>query len=176
VEAGIEREEAAQLVALQREAAERAGAQTALDALAAADLEDELRDRMEELEVPEAWKVAEPLAAAGLDAGWIDRVAALAGPATDAALAWVAATLAARGLAAELQESTERMSRLVGAVKTYAYMDRGGVVEADVHEGLETTLIVLAHKLKHTQIEIRREYDRTLPPLTIYGSELNQVD
>jgi signal transduction histidine kinase len=33
----------------------------------------------------------------------------------------------------------------------------------------------MAHKLKHTQIEIRRDYDRTLPPLTIYGSELNQV-
>jgi signal transduction histidine kinase len=64
---------------------------------------------------------------------------------------------------------------LIGAVKAYAYMDRGGVVEADVHEGLETTLKVLSHKLKHTEIEIRREYDRTLPPLTIYGSELNQV-
>jgi signal transduction histidine kinase len=60
-------------------------------------------------------------------------------------------------------------------VKTYAYIDRGGVVEADVHEGLETTLTVLGHKLKHTQIEIRREYDRSLPPLTMYGSEINQV-
>ena len=49
------------------------------------------------------------------------------------------------------------------------------MVEADVHEGLETTLKVLGYKLKHNQIEIHREYDRTLPPLTIYGSELNQV-
>jgi signal transduction histidine kinase len=67
------------------------------------------------------------------------------------------------------------MSSLIGAIKAYAYMDRGGVVKADVHEGLETTLKVLGHKLKHTEIEIRRDYDRTLPPLTIYGSELNQV-
>jgi signal transduction histidine kinase len=67
------------------------------------------------------------------------------------------------------------MSALIGAIKAYAYMDRGGLVEADVHEGLETTLAVLHHKLKHRQIEIEREYDRSLPPLTIYGSELNQV-
>ena len=60
------------------------------------------------------------------------------------------ATLTARSLAAELQEATRRMSSLVGAVKSYAYMDRGELVEVDLHEGLETTLIVLGHRLKHT--------------------------
>jgi signal transduction histidine kinase len=67
------------------------------------------------------------------------------------------------------------MSRLVGAVKTYAYMDRGGLVEVDLHEGIETTLVVLGHKLKHTSIEVVRDYDRALPKLTVRGSELNQV-
>ena len=67
------------------------------------------------------------------------------------------------------------MSTLVGAVKTYAYMDRGELVEVDLHEGLETTLTVLAHKLKHTAIEVRRDYDRSLPKVTVHGSELNQV-
>ena len=66
-------------------------------------------------------------------------------------MAWVAATLTARTLAADVQESTARMSALVGAVKTYAYMDRGELVEVDLHEGLETTLAVLGHKLKHTR-------------------------
>ena len=61
------------------------------------------------------------------------------------------------------------MSSLVGAVKAYAYMDRGELVEADIHEGLETTLTVLGHKLKHTEIEVERDYDRTVPPLTMYG-------
>jgi C4-dicarboxylate-specific signal transduction histidine kinase len=67
------------------------------------------------------------------------------------------------------------MTSLVGAVKSYAYMDRGAIVEIDLHEGLETTLVVLGHKLKHTEIEIRREYDRSLPKLSVRGSELNQV-
>jgi len=175
VHSGVEREEAAKLVALHDEVVVAAGTRTALDALGAADAEDELIDRLEELGVREPWALAEPLAAAGVDGAWLDRVHALAGPATDAAVRWVAATLAARGLAAELQESTERMSRLVGAVKTYAYMDRGELVEVDLHEGLETTLVVLGHKLKHTSIEVVRDYDRSLPKLTVRGSELNQV-
>jgi signal transduction histidine kinase len=102
-------------------------------------------------------------------------VHAIAGPATKKTIAWVTATLSARDLATELVESTERMSKLVKAIKTYAYMDRGGVVRADVHEGIESTLIMLGHKLKHTQIKVRRDYDKSLPQLTMHGSELNQV-
>jgi signal transduction histidine kinase len=175
VEAGMERDEAEQLVALQQEAVARAASATALGALDAADAEDELLARLKALDVEEPWRLAEPLAAAGVDQPWLDRVAELAGPATGPAVRWVAATLTAGRLAAELEESTERMSALVGAVKSYAYMDRGGVVEVDLHEGLETTLTVLGHKLKHTGIEIVRDYDRTLPKLTVRGSELNQV-
>jgi signal transduction histidine kinase len=175
VESGVERSEAEVLLSLQREAVDGAAGRSKLDALDAADAEDELLDRLEALGVPEAWRVAEPLAAAGVDQAWLDRVAAAAGPATDAAVGWVAATLTAQGLAAELHESTRRMSDLVGAVKTYAYMDRGDLVEVDLHEGLETTLAVLGHKLKHTQIAVVRNYDRTLPRLLVRGSELNQV-
>ena len=175
VEAGVERAEAEGLVALQREALAGARDRGAIAVLDAADAEDALLDRLEGLGVPEPWRVAEPLAAAGVDAEWLERLHALAGPATDAAVAWVAATLTVRGLAAELQDSTERMSTLVGAVKSYSYMDRGEVVEVDLHEGLETTLAVLGHKLKHTTIVVRRDYDRGLPTLMGRGSELNQV-
>lgn len=175
VESGVERTEAEKLLALQREALAGAASRTALDTLDAADAEDELLERLEDLGVPEPWRIAEPLAAAGVDQAWLDRLEAAAGPAAAAALGWVAASLTARGLAEELQESTRRMSALVGAVKTYAYMDRGGLVEVDLHEGLETTLAVLGHKFKHTAIKVERDYDRTLPKLTVHGSELNQV-
>jgi signal transduction histidine kinase len=175
VESGIEREEAAQLVALHQQAVDAAAKRTPLEALDAADAEDELVEQLEALGVPEPWWLAEPLAAAGIDEDWIAQVHAWAGPATDAALRWLAATLTARGLADELEESTRRMSDLVGAVKSYAYVDRGGLVEVDLHEGLETTLVVLGHKLKHSTIKVVRDYDRALPKLTIHGSELNQV-
>ena len=175
VESGIERDDAEKLLELQREAMARAAAQTALSSLDAADAEDALLDRLEEHDVPDAWKLVEPLVGAGLDADWVERVAAIAGPGTDAVLRWVAAGLTAQGLAGELQESTRRMSSLVGAVKSYAYMDRGDLVEIDLHEGIETTITILGHKLKQTTIQVVREYDRSLPRLTVRGSELNQV-
>jgi signal transduction histidine kinase len=175
VEAGVEREEAAQLVRLQEQAIAGAASCSALDALDAADAEDELLTRLEALGIEEPWRLAEPLAIARVGDEWLERVAELAGPATGAALRWIAASLTAGRLAIELQESTERMSTLVAAVKSYAYMDRGGLVEIDLHEGLETTLAVLGYKLKNTEIDVVRDYDRTLPKLTLQGSELNQV-
>ncbi len=176
VESGIEREQAAELVAMQREAIERAGSQgAALSGLDAADAEDALQDVLSGLGVPEPWRVAEPLAAAGIDAAWVERLAQTAGPAANAAIAWIATSLTARGLATEIAESTDRMGKLVKAIKSYAFMDRGELVETDIHEGLETTLLVLGHKLKHTSIVVRRDYDRSLPKLTLRGSELNQV-
>ena len=175
VESGVERAEAERLVGLQRAALERARERGPLAALDAAELEDEVLEHLERLDVPDPWRLAEPLAAVGADGAWLDEVAELAGPATAAALDWVAASLVARGLAEELRDSADRMSRLVGAVKSYAYMDQGELVEVDLHEGLETTLVILGHKLKHTSIEVVRDYDRTLPRVTVRGPELNQV-
>jgi signal transduction histidine kinase len=175
VAAGVSREDAEVLVGLQQEALASADARTALSSLDAADAADDLRDALEDMGLDGGWKYADALAGAGLDADWLARVAAAAGNGLEPAIAWVAASLTASGLAAEIADSTERMSQLVGAVKSYAYMDQGDVVELDVHEGLETTLIVLGHKLKHTHIEIERHYDRELPKLIARGGELNQV-
>jgi signal transduction histidine kinase len=175
VKAGVERAQAEELLALQRQAVDRANGAAPISALDAADAEDELLEQLEDIGVSEPWRLAEPLAAAGVGQDWLDRVRALAGPATDSALRWVAATLTADRVLGELQESTKRMSALVTAVKSYAYMDRGELVEVDVHEGLETTLTVLGYKLKHTTIEVVRDYDVDLPNLTARGSELNQV-
>jgi signal transduction histidine kinase len=175
VDAGIEREDAAAIADLREQALRQCAAGDALSALDAADAQDAMRGRLEQMGVPDAWQLAEPLALARLDEEWLARVRAAAGTATPAALGSIASSLNAQRLVSDLRESTDRMYDLVGAVKAYAYMDRGELVKADVHEGLETTLKLLAHKLKHTQIEVERDYDRSLPHLTIYGSELNQV-
>jgi signal transduction histidine kinase len=175
VDAGIGREAAGQIAELRERALNQCAQRGPLSALDASDREDHMREWLEGLDMPDAWSVAEPLAAADLDHAWFERMQALAGPATPAALRSVAASLNAQRLVSDLREATERMSSLVSAVKAYAYMDRGGLLETDIHEGLETTLKVLGHKLKHTQIEIKRDYDRSLPPVTVYGSELNQV-
>jgi hypothetical protein len=68
-------------------------------------------ERLEDLDVPEAWKLAEPLASAGLDGEWAAQVAEVAGPATAPALRWVAASLTAHNLACELLDSRSGWGR-----------------------------------------------------------------
>jgi signal transduction histidine kinase len=175
VEGGIERADAERLVELQQEALKRSDASVALSSVDAADAEDDMLERLEELGIEEPWRLAEVLAAAGVDDAWLTEVADRAGPAVSKALAWVVATLSARGLATELQESASRMSDLVGAIKTYSYMDRGDLVQVDLHEGIDATIKVLGHKLKHTKIDVHKDYAPNLPRLAVRGSELNQV-
>jgi signal transduction histidine kinase len=175
VEAGIERTEAEEFVRLKREALERAERAPVLDGLAAADAEDAIGEWLEDHSVPDAWQLAEPLATAGLDEEWLERVAAASRGALPIAVRWVATSLSARSLSDDLRESTDRMSGLVKAIKAYTYMDQADLQEVDVHEGLEATLTILHHKLKHTHIEIRRDYADDLPRVCVYGSELNQV-
>jgi len=85
------------------------------------------------------------------------------------------ARLSSEVLLKEIEQSTLRVSELVKAIKTYSYMDQAPIQEIDVHEGLESTLTILGHKLKASSITVTREYDRTLPRISAYGSELNQV-
>ena len=79
VSSGIERAEAETLVALQQDALARAAGRTRLDALDAADAEDELLDVLEDAGVADAWRIAPALASAGLDAAWLEQVRAHAG-------------------------------------------------------------------------------------------------
>ena len=53
-------------------------------------------------------------------------------------------------------------------------MDQMPEQEVDVHDGIESTLTMLRHRLKYG-VEIVREYDRDAPKVCAYGSELNQV-
>jgi signal transduction histidine kinase len=175
VESGIEREQAEKLVAMQREAIANADSRSPAGALEAADAEEALLGPLERLGLDQPWRLTEPLAAAGVDAAWIDRLEQVAGPASGAAVAWIAASLTAQGLVTQIAESTARMSKLVKAIKAYSFMDRGEIAETDIHDGLDTTLLVLGHKIKNTAIDIQRHYDRELPKLTLRGSELNQV-
>jgi signal transduction histidine kinase len=152
-----------------------AAQRTASDLADAVDREDELQDALEAAGAPEPWRLAESYATAGLDGAFVEQVADAAGPVTPSALRWIAASLSARHMASDLAASTKQMLQLVTAVKQYAYMDQGEVVQVDVREGLENTLMILGHKLKQTTIEITKDYDKSLGKVTAHGAELNQV-
>jgi signal transduction histidine kinase len=74
----------------------------------------------------------------------------------------------------EIQDSTGRIMHLVGAAKQYSQLDRAPYQEIDVHDLLDSTLLMLAGKLGQG-IKVVKDYDRTLPKIPAYAAELNQV-
>ena len=145
------------------------------DALALADREEDLASWLTRHGVGREWEIAPALAAAGADLGWCDRAASiLAGPVLEPGLEWVASALSVAPLLAEMKESSRRISTLVTAVKSYSQMDRASMQRTDVTEGLESTLVMLGHKLGDG-VSVVRDYGPGVPPIQAHVAELNQV-
>ena len=86
---------------------------------------------------------------------------------------WLNYTLETELLMNEIEDSTTRISTLVGAAKQYSQMDRAPYQVLDVHELLDSTLIMLSRKIGG--VKVVKDYDRSLPDVPVYGAELNQV-
>lgn len=69
--------------------------------------------------------------------------------------------------------ANERIVRIVKALRAYSHADQEAIAEIDITEGIETTLTILQHQMEHG-IQIKRDY-QTLPKVTVYVDELNQV-
>lgn len=163
------------LAALQTDATERAKQPTTLNSLDRSELEDELTDWLDDHGLEEGWRLAPTLVEAGLDGEWLDGLADdLPAESLSDVLNWLDCSLTAASLLNQLEGSTERISTLVKAIKEYSYMDQAPVQDIDVHNGLESTLTMLAHNLK-SGVEVKRDYDKSLPKISAFGSELNQV-
>ncbi|PRY51770.1 histidine kinase/DNA gyrase B/HSP90-like ATPase [Geodermatophilus tzadiensis] len=167
---------AGQLVRLDALRRELAGGQEGgeSDPLALADREEALSDWLADHGVEREWVLAPALAAAGVDVDWCQRAAADLGGALDAGLSWLVDTLGVTTLLAEVKESTHRVSDLVGAVKSYSQLDRAALQQTVVTEGLESTLVVLKHRIP-PGVEVRRDYAPDVPRIEAIAGELNQV-
>lgn len=143
--------------------------------VALADLEEQLTDWLDEHDVERGWVIAPALAGAGVPPAWLDRAAAsLPGGALQAGLEWVASSVTTTALISEAQNATRRISDLVSAVKSYSQLDRAAVQDVRVVDGLESTLIMLGHKLRDG-VTVVRDYDDSVPTVTANPGELNQV-
>jgi signal transduction histidine kinase len=137
--------------------------------------EDRLITWMEANSVRDPWQIAPALAESRIEPADLDALASgTARVDLTTVLAWATAALTVDAMVHTAQQSAKRVTELVSAIKTYSHMDESDYQESDIHDGLESTLTILSHKLGR-QIAVRREYDRSLPPIGAYGRELNQV-
>ncbi|MCX4565272.1 signal transduction histidine kinase [Streptomyces albogriseolus] len=173
-EGAYDRETLAGLIEIQERTAERVAKAPALSPLEASDREDLLSDWLDDHGVTEGWRIAPTFVQAGLDVDWLEQVAAAVDEETlPSAVGWLNYTVETELLMDEIQDSAARISHLVDAAKQYSQLDRAPFQVADVHELLDSTLLMLSGKLKG--IRVAKEYDRALPRVPAYPAELNQV-
>jgi signal transduction histidine kinase len=149
-----------------------------LDSLSRSEREDELIDWMEDLGLDNAWDIASTLVSVGFTRDNLSAFSEQLLPEqVPNFLRWIHKEVEMRLLSQELNVSTTRISDLVTAIKQYSYMDQNlqEAQKVDLHEGINNTLLILNHKLKHKQIQVIKAYDEGLPPVSAFGSELNQV-
>ena len=149
-----------------------------LDPMTISDREEELLNWLEDYGVENAWKLAEPLAAGNVSPEALDQLMERwrndPTELRDMGLRWLAVSFDVMRMIKGGLRGSERIAKLVKAMKSYSYLDQGAQQELDVHQGLEDTLSLLEHKLKYG-IKVQRAYDRTLPKICAFGTELNQV-
>ncbi|CAN5846363.1 hypothetical protein BH11MYX3_BH11MYX3_29520 [soil metagenome] len=128
--------------------------------------------------ISDAHSLAAELADLGASSDDTRRLIEVLGPERDRALAREVVAALTDHVYLHRTSSTVRhaigqIQRIVGALKSYSHLDQQATrIEADVHEGLETTLALLHHALR--DIVVERHYGN-LPRVPVYVDELNPV-
>ncbi|UBF23577.1 AAA family ATPase [Kovacikia minuta CCNUW1] len=81
-------------------------------------------------------------------------------------------------LLSSMRIGAERIQKIVASLRTFSRMDEAEVKAVDIHEGIDSTLMILQHRLKakpeHPGIEVIKKYSN-LPQVECYAGQLNQV-
>ncbi|MDJ0795236.1 MAG: response regulator [Calothrix sp. MO_167.B12] len=79
---------------------------------------------------------------------------------------------------ASMKIGTERICQIVLSLRNFSRMDEAEFKAVDIHEGIESTLMILQHRLQakpqYPEIQIIRDYDK-LPLVECYPGPLNQA-
>jgi len=161
------------LIELNESVAECLSTPGAMDAIERADLEADLADWLESRDAPA--DLASGLVDARIAVAQLRPLASLVSPEVfTLALRMLVADHEIFCLTRELEEASRRVSDLVQAVKSYSYMDHSPVAEVDIEKGIDVTLRMFQHQLKHG-VQVARQFAGNLPRVLANGSELNQV-
>jgi signal transduction histidine kinase len=148
-----------------------------LGTLERATREEEIGGWLDSRGVPEPWELAAAMVDSGLVLADLEAlVASVPAGALGDALQWLAGGIEADRMVHEIVSASTRISDLVASVKSYSHMDRAPTrQDTDLHEGLDNTLTMLAHKIKRKSARLERAYDPALPPVPAFPGMLNQV-
>ena len=155
----------------------KSGLAVSIDPVERSDREDALARWLEREGLPDPWIGAATFVAAGVDVARLEAlVSSLPPKGRKAALEWLECALAADALLAGVENAAKRIADLVGAVKSFTRMDRQGDITAfDIHEGLDSTLALFAHRIRDRGVVLTRAWATGMPLVRGSATELNQV-
>jgi signal transduction histidine kinase len=155
-----------------QEASRRFSNPVKLGTLERIDRVEDVQAWLEDYQVDSAWELAPALVSFGWNAEELENLRG--NKLFGVTIQWLGIACLTIARVAEIRQASERISQIVQAMKSYTYLDQARLLEVDVHEGLENTLVIMQHKLKQG-VTIQREYSPNLPRIEAYASELNQV-
>jgi signal transduction histidine kinase len=91
------------------------------------------------------------------------------------ALGWLDALVSSIQLVGTVEESITRVSELVMAVKKYAHDDKSVCREVDVHDSIESTLMILGHKFRQKGLTVEKRFEAPSARIQTRGTGLSQV-
>ncbi|MEG4497398.1 PAS domain S-box protein [Microcoleus sp. F10-C6] len=81
-------------------------------------------------------------------------------------------------LLSSMKVGADRIQQIVASLRTFSRMDEAEKKAVNIHDGIDSTLMILQHRLKakqnHPEIEVIKEYGK-LPLVECYAGQLNQV-
>ncbi|WP_448266234.1 PAS domain S-box protein [Nostoc sp. DSM 114159] len=77
-----------------------------------------------------------------------------------------------------MKMGSERIRQIVLSLRNFSRLDEDGTKAVDIHEGMDSTLLLLQNRLKakpgHPEIQVIRDYGN-LPPVVCHAGQMNQV-
>jgi len=81
-------------------------------------------------------------------------------------------------IVSSLRIATDRIRQIVLSLRNFSWINESGFKEVNIHEGIDSTLLILQHRLQarleHPEIKVIRDYG-DLPLVECYAGQLNQV-
>jgi signal transduction histidine kinase len=172
---GFSKKQLSELEGLRELAQARAQEPPEFDALTRSDMESALETQLAEMGLAEPWNYAPGLVDLGLELDVVSNLGEIYEPQSlPDIFFYILKAYQVPALLREIETGSGRISTIVHALKSYAYLDQGPSQAVDIHQGLKDTLVILRSKIG-PGITLHSEFSEELPEIHAYGSELNQV-
>ncbi|MCT7974107.1 ATP-binding protein [Laspinema olomoucense] len=77
-------------------------------------------------------------------------------------------------LMSSLKVGVDRIQEISNDMRNFSRMDQGRRIQVDIHEGIDSSLVILQHRLKANKIQVVKDYGN-LPEIECCIGQLNQV-